>query len=111
MSEAAATNSDPKGTLSYRLARAAVIILGVLLAIAFVTLVVGIILKMSGHGPNAATAPGLEKYTLAPGAQILSVDSQPGRIILHVRSPQGEEIDIVDVQSGRLISQIKTAAH
>lgn len=108
MSEALATKDDPKDTLSYRLARAAVIILGVLLVIAFAVLVAGIVMKMSHPGAESATSPA--KYSLEPGARILSVDSQPGRVILHVRSPAGDEIDIVDVQSGRLVSQIKSAS-
>ena len=108
MSEALATKDDPKDTLSYRLARAAVIILGVLLVIAFAVLVVGIVMKMSRPGAESATSPA--KYSLELGARILSVDSQPGRVILHVRSPAGDEIDIVDVQSGRLVSQIKSAS-
>ena len=108
MSEALATKDDPKDTLSYRLARAAVIILGVLLIIAFAVLVAGIVMKMSRPSAESATSPA--KYSLEPGARILSVDSQPGRVILHVRSSAGDEIDIVDVQSGRLVSQIKSAS-
>ena len=110
MSEALATKDDPKGTLSYRLARAAVIILGALLVIAFVMLVVGIGLKMSGHQVASGAADAPSKYVLEPGARILSVDSQPGRVILHIRSATGDEVDIVDVQSGRLVSQIKSAS-
>jgi hypothetical protein len=109
VSEAFGTKDDPKDTLSYRLARAAVIILGVLLVIALVLLVVGVFLKMSGHRPAAEGATGPAKYMLAPGARIMSVDSQPGRLILQVRSPAGDEVDIVDTESGRLVSQIKSS--
>src|ERR1700758_604566 len=44
-------NEDYKSSPSYRGARAAVILLGVLLAIAFIMLVVGLIMRMTGHGP------------------------------------------------------------
>ena len=104
------TGEDPKAALSYRLARAAVIILGVLLVIALVLLVVGVGLRLSGRGASAPPAPATAGFTLAPGARIVSMDSQPGRLILRIRSPAGDEIDIVDTQSGRLVSQIKAAS-
>ncbi len=109
MSDAFSTDEDPKSTLSYRLARAAVIILGVLLVIALALLVVGVALKMTGHHPAEDNSTAPAKFTLAPGARIVSVDSQPGRLILHVRSPAGDEVDIVDTATGRLVSQIKSA--
>ena len=108
MSETVGTKEDPKSTLSYRLARAAVIILGVLLVIALVLLVVGVAFKLTGRRTEA-TSPAVAKFTLAPGARIISVDSQPGRLILRVRSPSGDEVDIVDTGSGRLVSQIKSS--
>jgi hypothetical protein len=107
VSEASATKEDPKGTLSYRLARAAVIILGVLLVIAIVTLVVGLILKLGHKASETETGPSLTKYTLPSGAHIVSMDAQPGRLILHVRAPAGDEIDIIDTESGRLVAQVK----
>ncbi len=105
------TDGDPKHTTSYRLARAAVILLGVLLAIAFVALVVGLAMRMTGHGPGAGTAaPVPASFTLARGAKIVSLDSQPGRIVLRIRSAAGDEVDIIDTQSGRLVGQIKAPA-
>ena len=109
MSDALATKDDPKNTLSYRLARAAVIILGVLLVIALVTLVVGLALKLGGHRTSSDASSGPQKYSLPAGSQIVGVDSQPGRLIIHVRSPSGDEIDIVDTETGRLVGQIKAA--
>jgi hypothetical protein len=107
VSDASATTEDPKSQLSYRLARAAVIILGVLLVIALVLLVVGLAFRMTHGRAENASAPAI--YTLAPGARIVSMESQPGRLILRVRSPAGDEVDIVDTESGRLVSQVKTA--
>ncbi len=103
------TREDPKSTTSYRLARAAVILLGVLLAIAFVALVVGLAMRMTGHGPSTAV-PAPATFTLARGAKIVSVDSQPGRIVLRIRSPAGDEVDIIDTENGRLVGQIKAPA-
>ncbi len=103
------TNEDPKNTTSYRLARAAVILLGVLLIIAFVALVVGLAMRMSGHGPNAAMAPASTSFTLPAGAEIVSVEAEPGRVVLHARTPAGDEVDIFDTENGRLVAQIKAS--
>ena len=108
MSDVSATSEDPSNTTSYRLARAAVIILGVLLAIAVVMLVVGIVLRMTGRLPAAgAETAGPARFTLAPGARIVTMDAEPGRLILRIRSPSGEEIDIIDTDNGRLVGQVK----
>lgn len=48
--------------------------------------------------------------TLAPGYKILSSDTQPGRLILHVRSDTQDEIDVIDLDDGRIISQIHATA-
>src|SRR5258706_12586582 len=72
VSDAFSTDEDPKSTLSYRLARAAVIILGVLLVIALALLVVGVALKMTGHHPAEDNSTAPAKFTLAPGARIVS---------------------------------------
>jgi flagellar biogenesis protein FliO len=101
-------NEDYKSSPSYRGARAAVILLGVLLAIAFIMLVVGLIMRMTGHGPGqASSAPA--SFTLAPGAKIVSTDVTETRLILRVRSNAGDEIDIIDTATGRLVGQVKSA--
>ncbi len=111
MSDVPLTNSDPTKTTSYRLARAAVIILGALLALAFVLLVVGLIWRMSGHGaPRVAAFDGDRQLelTFPAGTRILSADTQPGRLIVRVRLPAGEEdIDIIDTETGHLVGQVK----
>ena len=35
------------------------------------------------------------------------MDSQPGRLILRIRTATGEEIDILDTQNGHLVGQVK----
>lgn len=109
MSEASSVTApaeDYKSSASYRGAKAAVILLGVLLGLAFIMLVVGLVMKMSGHGPGgSADSPAI--FTLAHGATIVSTEVSDNRLVLHVHSSAGDEIDIIDTQSGRLIGQVK----
>ena len=48
-------------------------------------------------------------FQLPPGARIVEMQTQPGRLILRVREAHGEEIDILDTQDGRLVGQIKAS--
>jgi len=110
---------DEKQTLRYRTARLAVIILSALIILALVALVVGGVMQLTGHSTKifgsskpaapGASAPGLEAFTLPPGAKVVKTESQPGRLILHVHSDAGDEIDIVDTADGHLISRIGPA--
>lgn len=94
-----------KSSASYRGARAAVILLGVLLAIAFLLLIVGFVYKVSGHRAGGEGTP--VQFTLAHGAKIISTEVSGNRLILHVRSGAGDEIDIIDTADGHLVSQVK----
>ncbi len=86
--------------------KAVVIGLGVLIVIAFVLLVVGMVTKFNGHPASTSTAAGT-RYVLPTGAKIVDMQTQPGRVILRVRTGTGEEVDIIDTQDGHLISQVK----
>lgn len=86
------------------------IILSALIILALVGLVVGAVLKLSGRSTHLIAGSGGNSFMLPPGAKILTSETQPGRLILHVRSPQGDEIDIISTEDGRLISQVKAAA-
>ncbi len=105
------TESDPKAATSYRLALAAVITLGALIVIGVAIMIVGVV---KGWNKPALPAPAAVKppisMTLAPGFTILSSDTQPGRLILHVRSGTEDEIDIIDLSDGHIISQIHAPA-
>ncbi len=106
-----ATILDPKASPTYRAAKAAVIILSALILIALGALVAGIVLKMAGKGaavPAAARSAAFE-FALPPGASILSAEVSGDRLVLRVKGPAGEEIDIVDTVTGRLVTRIKTA--
>jgi len=86
--------------------KAVVIGLGVLIVIAFVLLVAGMLTKFNGH-PASTGAQAGTRYVLPTGAKIVDMQTQPGRVILRVRTATGEEVDIIDTQDGHLISQVK----
>jgi hypothetical protein len=105
---------DPKSTFGFRAARLAVIVLTALIILSLIVLVVGFALKLTGHSTHAshgddAPAAG-EVFILPPGTKILSKDVQPGRLILQLHGPDGDEIDIVSTDDGHLIARIKASA-
>jgi hypothetical protein len=92
-------------TASYKAAKAAVIVLSVLIVMALVALVIGGISKLGGKTTRRADPAS---FQLPPGARIVEMQSQPGRLILRVRDRNGEEIDLIDTQDGHLVAQIKS---
>jgi hypothetical protein len=97
-----------KETTAYKAAKLAVIVLSALIVLAVIALIVGGIARLSGK-PSAAVRTGGTSFQLPPGARIVSMDTQPGRLILRVRAGQGEEIDIFDIQNGQLVGQVKAS--
>lgn len=75
-----------------------------LIILAVIALVVGGIAKLSKK-PSAQNS-GVA-FQLPGGARIVSVDTQPSRLILRVRETSGEEIDIIDTEDGHLVARIK----
>ena len=103
--------SDPKKTVGYRVALGGVITLGVLIVAGIGLLIIGITKGWGSHKPAAPAAPTQPiSMTIAQGYSILSSDTQPGRLILHLRSPTEDEIDIIDMNDGHIISQIHAQA-
>ena len=96
---------DVKSTATYRGLKVAVILLGVLIAIAFAILVIGLGVKLAAHG----RAPKTEGFALPPGATISATAVQNDRLIMRVKTLTGEEIDIVDTTNGNLVGRIETA--
>ena len=47
--------------------------------------------------------------TLAPGARIVSATTQAGKLVLHVATPTGGEVEIIDLATGKQTGQVKTA--
>jgi hypothetical protein len=100
---------DEKKTITYRAARLAVIVLSALIILALIGLVAGAVLKLGGKSTHAMGGSGDGgAFALPAGAQIVSTETQPGRLILHVRSGEGDEIDIVSTEDGRLVARIKS---
>jgi hypothetical protein len=46
-------------------------------------------------------------FALPPDARIVEMQSQSNRLILHLRTPSGDEVDIIDVSDGHVVSRIK----
>ena len=93
-------------TPAYKAAKLAVIILSVLIILALIGLVVGGITHM---GKKTSYAGATATFQLPPGAHIIDMQSQPGRLILRVRDATGEEIDLLDTQDGHLVGQVKAS--
>lgn len=107
-SSTAPAAAPQKQTLAYRGALLAVIVLGVLIVIALAILVAGFAMRMSGRSPRlAGTAPA--EFTLAPGSRIESADVSGDRLVLRLSGQGGDEIDIVDLETGRLVTRIRSA--
>lgn len=103
------SQAGPQGTLAYRAAKYAVIVLTALIILALIGLVVGSVMKLSGRSTKLLDSRSGQTLALPPGAIIVSSESQPGRLILHVRSQAGDEIDIVDTDDGKLIGRVVSA--
>jgi len=89
--------------------RMVVIGLGLLMVAMFGLVIAKLVAAMQGHSASEASElPAI--FTLAPGARIVSTEAQNDRLILRVHNPSGDEIDIIDTESGRLVGQVKTAA-
>ena len=92
-------------TPAYKAARLAVIILSVLIILALIALVAGSIRKSGGK--VAPTAGEVSTVELPPGAQIVEMQTQPGRLILRIRHCEAEEVRIIDTQNGRLVGEVR----
>jgi Family of unknown function (DUF6476) len=100
---------DPQNSPALKAAKIAVIILSSLIILALIALVVGAVMKLSG-GSKKPTAEPPSNFTLAPGSRIIAMESQPGRLILRIKTQTGEEIDILDTANGHLVGQVKAQA-
>lgn len=73
-----------------------------LIVLAVVGTIVGLIYKTSGKG----SGPAAVAFSLPKGASIISTQTDSGRLILRVRTGSVEEVDIIDLQSGKLVARI-----
>ena len=68
--------------------------------------------ELSGAAANApaeSRTGAAATVTLAPGARILSATTNSGKLVLHVATPSGSEVEIIDLSTGKLTGQVKTA--
>ena len=91
-------------TFAYRAAKWSVIVLSVLIVIAVAALIAG---GIRGMNRKTSYAGATTTFQLPPGARIIDMQSQPGRLILRVRDSAGEEIDLLDTQDGHLVGQVR----
>ena len=97
----------PPQTPAQRLLRMIVIGLGVVLILMLGAVVVGIVMK--ARGPGEAPAPASSApFAVPEGAQIEHMQVSGDRLILRLKTDRGEEVDIVDTKTGRLVSRIAT---
>jgi hypothetical protein len=62
-------------------------------------------LMHGGSGEIASDAAAT--VTLAPGAHIVSATSDAGKLVLHVQTPAGSEVDVMDLATGKLTAKVK----
>lgn len=78
-----------------------------LIVIALGVLVVGLVTRFNGG--RKAAAPAFAQFTLAPSNRLVSEDVSGDRLVLRLRGPDGDEIDIIDTETGRLVAKINSA--
>ena len=68
--------------------------------------------QSNAAAPAVAKTPegAAASIILAPGARIVSASTDSGKLVLHVATPTGGEVEIIDLATGRLTGQVKTQA-
>jgi hypothetical protein len=104
---------------SRRAAWVLVIIMTGLLVLALSAVIFGFVrqarLVMAARAAKAQPAiPATPKgaaaaVTLAPGARIVSAGTDAGKLVLHVQTRDGAEVEIIDLATGKLTGQVKTS--
>ena len=56
----------------------------------------------------AAAGSAAAAVTLAPDSRIISASTDSGKLVLHVATPTGGEVEIIDLATGKLTGQVKT---
>jgi len=101
------TPLEPQKTTSHRLMLAVVIFLGVLIVIVVCIMVAGLLMKFSGHAQRHTAETGT--FVLPADARIVEMQSQSNRLILHLHTSAGDEVDIIDISDGHVVSRIKAS--
>src|SRR5258706_2022970 len=66
-------------------------------------------LQTSGPQTGVPQTGAAATIILAPGARIVSATTQAGKLVLHVATPTGGEVEIIDLATGKQTGQVKTA--
>ena len=98
-----------KSAGTYRAALAAVIILSILLVLGVIGLAAGFVrqyrlYQSGGAAPASGAAASIQ---LAPGAHIVSATSDAGKLVLHIQTMEGGEVEIIDLATGKLTGEVK----
>lgn len=84
-----------------------VIFLGLCIVVAFVAVVYGAISGWSKHSTTApAASDSMTLQKLPPGASIVDMKVDGGRTVVRLKTKAGEEIDIFDTATGKLVVRI-----
>ena len=89
-----------------RVLRIVVIVLGVMLALCFVT-VFGVIAYRLANPRPAVAEHGDYAAALPAGSRIVSVDVEGDRLAIHVTSGEASEILLIDARRGRLVGKVR----
>jgi len=65
--------------------------------------------RASVSAPAEVQTGAAATIALAPGARILSATTESGKLVLHVATSTGSEVEIIDLATGKLTGQVKTA--
>jgi hypothetical protein len=103
------TSDVPASTASYRGLLALVIILGALIMIGVGALIAGAMLG-AGRRAEVESAQPFMTAVPAPGARIESAELQGNRILMRLSGGEGDELVIVDANSGRLLGRVKVGS-
>ena len=113
------TDSEKPPAASRRTAWVIVIIMSALFVLALLGVIWGFVRqsrvlmtaraeKAAAQVPASASGGPAAVITLAPGSRILSASTDAGRLVLHVATPAGGEVEIIDLATGKLTAQVKT---
>jgi hypothetical protein len=113
------TASEKPPATSRRTAWVIVIIMSALFVLALLGVVFGFVRqsrvlmaaraqKAAIPAPAAAPDVAAAVITLAPGSRILSASTDAGKLVLHVSTSSGGEVEIIDLATGKLTAQVKT---
>jgi hypothetical protein len=115
VSDMPAHSEAPPPATSRRTAWAIVIIMSTLFVLALLGTIWGFVRQahifMAARATPAAPPQtgDAATITLAPGVRIISATTDAGKLVLHVATPTGGEVEIIDLATGKRTGQIKTA--